>query len=145
MKKTWFIAGASRGLGRIWAEAAFPRGDRVTATARNLADVADLAERFGDTVLPLALDLTDSAQVHQVVHQAHAHFGRLDVLVNDAGTSLFAATEEALMGRYTLCCFKHDPETHNRYLLSRSRHFLRANTQARSAETVFSNSEWVWY
>jgi NAD(P)-dependent dehydrogenase (short-subunit alcohol dehydrogenase family) len=95
MKKTWFITGASRGFGRIWAEAALKRGDRVTATARKLADVADLAERFGDTVLPLALDVTDSAQVHQGVHQAYAHFGSLDVLVNNAGTSLFAATEEA--------------------------------------------------
>jgi len=54
MKKTWFITGASCGFGRIWAEAALTRGDQVTATARNLADVADLAERFPDTVLPLA-------------------------------------------------------------------------------------------
>jgi NAD(P)-dependent dehydrogenase (short-subunit alcohol dehydrogenase family) len=68
---------------------------RVTATARKLEDVADLAERFGDAVLPLALDVTDSAQVLQTVHQAYAHFGRLDVLVNNAGASLFAATEEA--------------------------------------------------
>ena len=95
MKKTWFITGASRGFGRIWAEAALKRGDRVTATARKLADVADLAERFGDTVLPLALDVTDSAQVHQVVQLAYAHFGRLDVLVNNAGVSLLAAVEEA--------------------------------------------------
>jgi NAD(P)-dependent dehydrogenase (short-subunit alcohol dehydrogenase family) len=95
MKKTWFITGASRGFGRIWAEAALQRGDRVTATARKLADVADLAERFGDAVLPLALDVTDTAQVQQVVPQAYAHFGRLDVLVNNAGASLFAATEEA--------------------------------------------------
>src|ERR1700685_579840 len=95
MRKTWFLPGASRGFGRIWAEAALKRGDRVTATARKLADVTHLAERFGDAVLPIALDVTDSAQVHQVVHQAYAHFGRLDVLVNNAGTSLFAATEEA--------------------------------------------------
>ena len=95
MQKTWFITGASRGFGRIWAEAALKRGDRVTATARKLADVADLAGRFGDRVLPLALDVTDAAQVEQAVHQAYAHFGRLDVLVNNAGSSLFAATEEA--------------------------------------------------
>ena len=95
MQKTWFITGASRGFGRLWAEAALQRGDRVTATARKLADVAGLAERFGDAVLPLALDVTDSAQVHEVVHQAFTHFGRLDVLVNNAGASLFAATEEA--------------------------------------------------
>jgi len=95
MQKTWFITGASRGFGRIWAEAALQRGNRVTATARKLADVSDLAERFGDAALPLALDVTDSVQVQQAVHQAYAHFGRLDVLVNNAGASLFAATEEA--------------------------------------------------
>ena len=95
MKKTWFITGASRGFGRIWAEAALQRGDRVAATARNRADVADLTARFGDSVLPLALDVTNAAQVEQVVQQAHAHFGRIDVLVNNAGKSLFAATEEA--------------------------------------------------
>lgn len=95
MKKTWFITGASRGFGRIWAEASLKRGDKVAATARQLADVSDLTERFGDAVLPLALDVTDAEQVQQVVRQAHAHFGRLDVLVNNAGTSLFAATEEA--------------------------------------------------
>ena len=95
MKKTWFITGASRGFGRIWAEAALKRGDQVTATARKLADVADLRERFGDAVLPLALDVTNSEQVRRVVQQAYEHFGSLDVLVNNAGTSLFAATEEA--------------------------------------------------
>ena len=95
MKKTWFITGASRGFGRIWAEAALNRGDQVTATARKFADVADLRERFGDSVLPLALDVTNSEQVQQVVEQAYAHFTKLDILVNNAGTSLFAATEEA--------------------------------------------------
>lgn len=52
MEKTWFITGASRGFGRNWAEAALERGDKVTATARRLEDVADLKERFGDAVLP---------------------------------------------------------------------------------------------
>jgi NAD(P)-dependent dehydrogenase (short-subunit alcohol dehydrogenase family) len=93
--KTWFITGASRGFGRIWAEAALMRGDQVTATARRLADVAELAERFGERVLPLALDVTDPDQVRHVVPQAFAHFGRLDVLVNNAGFSLLAAVEEA--------------------------------------------------
>jgi NAD(P)-dependent dehydrogenase (short-subunit alcohol dehydrogenase family) len=95
MNKTWFITGASRGFGRVWAEAALKRGDKVTATARKLEDIANLKERFGDAVLPLALDVTDSEQVPRVVEQAYKHFGRLDVLVNNAGTSLFAATEEA--------------------------------------------------
>ncbi len=95
MKKTWFITGASRGFGRIWAEAALMRGDQVAATARKLADVADLTERFGDGVLPLALDVTNPEQVQQVVEQAYTFFGRLDVLVNNAGVGLLAATEEA--------------------------------------------------
>lgn len=95
MKKTWLITGASRGFGRIWAEAALQRGDQVTATARKLSDVADLTERFGDAILPLALDVTDAEQVQQVVQQAYAHFGKLNVLVNNAGVTLIAATEEA--------------------------------------------------
>jgi NAD(P)-dependent dehydrogenase (short-subunit alcohol dehydrogenase family) len=95
MKKTWFITGASRGFGRIWAEAALQRGDKVTATARRLEDIVDFKERFGDAVLTMALDVTNSEQVSQVVQQAFKHFGRLDVLVNNAGASLFAATEEA--------------------------------------------------
>ena len=95
MKKTWFITGASRGFGRIWAEAALARGDNVAASARKLADVADLKKRFGDAVLPLALDVADPEQAQQVVAQAHAHFGRLDVLVNNAGYPLVGTVEEA--------------------------------------------------
>lgn len=95
MQKIWFITGASRGFGRIWAEAALKRGDKVTATARRLEDIADLKARFADLVVPMALDVTNSEQVSQVVEQAYKHFGRLDVLVNNAGRSLFAATEEA--------------------------------------------------
>ena len=95
MKKTWFITGASRGLGRIWAEAALSRGDQVAATARTLADVADLSKRFGDSVLPLALDVTNAEQVKQVVAGAHAHFGKLDVIINNAGYSLVGTIEEA--------------------------------------------------
>src|SRR6202034_2558508 len=64
-------------------------------TARRLEDIVDFKERFGDAVLPMALDVTNSEQVSQVVQQAFKLFGRLDVLVNNAGTSLFAATEEA--------------------------------------------------
>jgi NAD(P)-dependent dehydrogenase (short-subunit alcohol dehydrogenase family) len=93
--KTWFITGASRGFGRIWAEAALSRGDKVAATARKLRDVADLTERFGDAVLPLALDVTDPEQVRQAVAQAHARFGRLDIILNNAGYPLVGAVEEA--------------------------------------------------
>ena len=94
MGKIWFITGASRGFGRIWAEAALQRGDKVAATARNLADVADLQERFGDAVLPLELDVTNAEQVRQTVQQAHAHFGRLDVVLNNAGYPLVGTVEE---------------------------------------------------
>ncbi|WP_435170665.1 SDR family NAD(P)-dependent oxidoreductase [Paenibacillus glycanilyticus] len=94
-KKVWFITGASRGLGRIWAEAALSRGDMVAATARTPESIIDLKERFGDAVLPLVLDVTDSSQVEHVVQQAHAHFGRLDVVLNNAGYTLVGTTEEA--------------------------------------------------
>ncbi|CAA9461317.1 MAG: Oxidoreductase, short-chain dehydrogenase/reductase family [uncultured Rubrobacteraceae bacterium] len=93
--KVWFITGASRGFGRIWTDAALKRGDRVVATARDEASVADLADRFGDAVLPLALDVTDADQVRNAVRQAHAHFGKLDVVVNNAGYSLVGMIEEA--------------------------------------------------
>jgi NAD(P)-dependent dehydrogenase (short-subunit alcohol dehydrogenase family) len=93
--KIWFITGASRGFGRIWAEAALRRGDMVAVTARKVADIADLVDQFGESVLPLALDVTESKQVRQVVAKAHSHFGRLDVVVNNAGYTLVGTVEEA--------------------------------------------------
>ena len=93
--KVWFITGTSRGFGRVWAEAALKRGDKVAATARKLDDIADLKERFGEAVLPLQLDVTDRERVAHVVNEAFDHFGRLDVLVNNAGYSLIATAEEA--------------------------------------------------
>lgn len=95
MSKVWFITGASRGFGRIWAEAALRRGDRVAATARNLESVADLKKQFGDAVFPLQLDVTDAARVPNAVEEAFSYFGRVDVLINNAGYSLIATTEEA--------------------------------------------------
>jgi NAD(P)-dependent dehydrogenase (short-subunit alcohol dehydrogenase family) len=95
MTKTWFITGASRGFGRIWAESALKRGDKVAATARQLTAVADLKERFGDAVLPLALDVAEPGQAGQAVAQAHDHFGKLDVVVNNAGYPLIGTVEEA--------------------------------------------------
>ncbi len=94
MEKIWFITGASRGLGRIWAEAALKRGDKVAATARNVADLTELKERYGDFVLPLTLDVTNTDQAHQAVQQAHEHFGRLDVILNNAGYPLVGTVEE---------------------------------------------------
>ena len=93
--KIWFITGASRGFGRIWTEAALERGDKVAATARDVTSLSEIKARFGDAVLTLALDVTDAEQVQQAVGQAHAHFGRLDVVLNNAGYSLVGMTEEA--------------------------------------------------
>ena len=93
--KVWFITGASRGFGRIWTEAALQRGDKVAATARSLASLADLQAAYGANVLTLALDVTQPDQVTAAVTQAHAHFGRLDVVLNNAGYSLVGTIEEA--------------------------------------------------
>ena len=92
--KTWFITGTSRGFGRAWAVAALERGDRVAATARDTSSLDDLVERFGDAVLPLELDVTDRSADFAAVQQAHQHFGRLDVVVNNAGYGHFGLVEE---------------------------------------------------
>jgi NAD(P)-dependent dehydrogenase (short-subunit alcohol dehydrogenase family) len=92
--KTWFITGTSRGFGREWAIAALERGDRVAATARDTASLDDLAARYGDGLLALALDVTDHDAVFTAVAQAHKHFGRLDIVVNNAGYGQFGMIEE---------------------------------------------------
>jgi NADP-dependent 3-hydroxy acid dehydrogenase YdfG len=93
--KIWFITGASRGFGRVWADAALKRGDKVAATARKLESIADLKEKYGDNVLTLELDVTKADQVKTAVEQAHAHFGKLDIVFNNAGYSLVGTIEEA--------------------------------------------------
>nr|WP_062343072.1 SDR family NAD(P)-dependent oxidoreductase [Herbidospora sakaeratensis] len=93
--RTWFLTGASRGLGAHWAEAILARGDRLAATARDKAALAPLAERHGDRFLPLQLDVRDSAAVRAAVRSAEERFGGIDVLVNNAGHMLVGAVEEA--------------------------------------------------
>jgi NAD(P)-dependent dehydrogenase (short-subunit alcohol dehydrogenase family) len=95
MRKTWFVTGAGQGLGRAIAEAALERGDNVAATTRNRDDVAVLSEQFGNSVLPLALDVRDRAAAAPALASAHERFGRIDVVVNNAARGLFCATEEA--------------------------------------------------
>jgi len=94
MSRTWFITGASRGFGREWAIAALERGDTVAATARDTSSLKDLAERYGDRLLPLQLDVDDREAGIAAVRQAHEHFGRLDVVVNNAGYGQFGMIEE---------------------------------------------------
>jgi NAD(P)-dependent dehydrogenase (short-subunit alcohol dehydrogenase family) len=94
MKKTWFITGTSKGFGRIWAEAALQRGDQVVATARHRESLQELHKTYGDAVLTLALDVTDKTAVEAAVKRAYDHFGRLDVIINNAGYGLFGTIEE---------------------------------------------------
>jgi NAD(P)-dependent dehydrogenase (short-subunit alcohol dehydrogenase family) len=92
--KVWFITGTSRGFGREWALAALERGDSVAATARDLSSLDDVVAAHGDAVLPISLDVTDRDAAFAAVAQAHAHFGRLDVVVNNAGYGQFGMVEE---------------------------------------------------
>ncbi len=92
--KVWFITGTSSGFGRIWTEAALKRGDKVVATARNTQMLDELVSAYGDAVLVLPLDVTDRDAVFEAVGHAHRHFGRLDVIVSNAGYGYMGAIEE---------------------------------------------------
>ncbi|QBS39403.1 short-chain dehydrogenase/reductase [Nocardia sp. CS682] len=94
MSKVWLITGVSRGLGREWACAALERGDRVAGTARDIAALADLSAAFPETFLPLSLEVTDRAADFAAVEQTARHFGRLDVVLNNAGFMQFGMVEE---------------------------------------------------
>jgi NAD(P)-dependent dehydrogenase (short-subunit alcohol dehydrogenase family) len=92
--KTWFITGTSRGFGREWAVAALDRGDSVAATARDAATLADLTTKYGDRVAAITLDVTDRTACFEAVKAAHERFGRLDIIVNNAGYGQFGMVEE---------------------------------------------------
>lgn len=93
-QKVWFITGTSRGFGRAWAEAALARGDLVAATARDESVLEDLVSRYGEAVLPMELDVTSRDKCFDAVAGAHRTFGRLDVVVNNAGYGHFGFVEE---------------------------------------------------
>lgn len=90
----WLITGCSKGLGKALAEVVLEKGYRLVATARQSSDLADLKQRFGDAVRPLALDVTNGSAVREVLQSAEETFGRVDVLVNNAGYGYLAAIEE---------------------------------------------------
>jgi NAD(P)-dependent dehydrogenase (short-subunit alcohol dehydrogenase family) len=94
MTKVWLITGASRGFGHLWAEAALERGDSVAATVRDLKSLDLLLRKYGELLLPIQLDVTDRAADFAAVQKVHQHFGRLDVVVNNAGYGQFGAVEE---------------------------------------------------
>ena len=94
MSKVWFVTGSSRGLGRQLAEAVLAAGDRLVATARRPEQLADLKAKYGEQMLALALDVTDAAAARSAIQQTIETFGRLDVLVNNAGYGNFAPIED---------------------------------------------------
>jgi NAD(P)-dependent dehydrogenase (short-subunit alcohol dehydrogenase family) len=93
MQQVWFITGSSRGFGRALVQAALDAGDLAVATARRPGQLAELVERYGDKILPLQLDVTDEAAVRDTVRAAVDRFGRLDVVVNNAGYANLAPIE----------------------------------------------------
>jgi NAD(P)-dependent dehydrogenase (short-subunit alcohol dehydrogenase family) len=95
MSRVWLITGSSRGLGRALAEAVLETGDHLVATARNPQQLADLTERYGSSVRAVALDVKDPRQARDAVNAAVETFGRLDVVVNNAGYANLVTIEEA--------------------------------------------------
>ncbi|BAY73769.1 short-chain dehydrogenase/reductase SDR [Nostoc linckia NIES-25] len=93
-RRIWFITGSSKGLGRALAETVLEQGDTVVLTARNPELIKDLAARFPEHTLALQLDVTKREEVQEAVKQAISKFGRIDVLVNNAGYGILGAIEE---------------------------------------------------
>ena len=93
--KVWFITGTSSGFGRALAEAVLAKGERVVATARKPEVLRDLIEKYPDTARAVKLDVTNTEDVKNAVSEAVKEFGRIDVLVNNAGYAMVGAIEES--------------------------------------------------
>ncbi len=100
MSKVWLITGSSRGFGRALAEAVLAEGHNLVATARNPAQLADLVERYGDQVRTVALDVTDARASGNAIKAAVDAFGRLDVLVNNAGYGDVGSIEDTSLADF---------------------------------------------
>src|SRR5882724_2729583 len=100
MSKIWLITGSSRGLGRALAEAVLATGDRLVATARNPAQLADLVERYRDRIRAVALNVTDDRAADHAVQSAVDAFGRVDVLVNNAGYGDVSSIEDTSLADF---------------------------------------------
>jgi NAD(P)-dependent dehydrogenase (short-subunit alcohol dehydrogenase family) len=94
MSKVWLLTGAARGLGRSISEAVLAAGDRLVAGARDPSRLADLVDRYGDRIRPVALDVKDAAAAQRAVDTALQTYGQLDVLVNNAGYGLAVPFEQ---------------------------------------------------
>lgn len=94
MTRTWFITGASSGLGREMAQQLLDRGDRVAGTIRKDGALADLQERYGASLVPVTLDVTDTGALRAAVDDAFTRMQHIDVVVSNAGYGLFGAAEE---------------------------------------------------
>jgi len=93
-RKTWFITGAASGFGRAFAEHAIARGHNLVATGRNPVKLVELASKAPERVLTLELDVDHSEQAKPAIDAAVARFGRIDVLINNAGYGIVGAVEE---------------------------------------------------
>jgi len=99
-QRVWFITGASTGFGRLLAEQVLAAGGSVVATARKPDQIADLQQKYPNTALSLALDVAEESEIDAAVDAAIEKFGRIDVLVNNAGYGLAGAIEEATESEY---------------------------------------------
>jgi NAD(P)-dependent dehydrogenase (short-subunit alcohol dehydrogenase family) len=98
--KVWFVTGSSRGLGRALVEVALDAGDRVVATARHPERLQDLADKYGDALLPLPLDVTDYDAAARAVARAEETFGRIDIVLNNAGYSDLGSFEDTTIDSF---------------------------------------------
>ena len=95
MKKVWFITGCSSGFGSALAKELLENGYQVAVTARNIDQVKTLTDAYPETAFPISLDVTNPLQITSALESAIARFGRIDVLVNNAGIGYFGAIEES--------------------------------------------------
>jgi NAD(P)-dependent dehydrogenase (short-subunit alcohol dehydrogenase family) len=102
MSKVWLITGSSRGLGKAFAQAALAAGCQVAATARKVEDLREFKSMYGDLVLPLSLDVTNETQAHEAVQETIRTFGKLDVLVNNAGYGNVAPIEDTTIEEFRI-------------------------------------------
>jgi NAD(P)-dependent dehydrogenase (short-subunit alcohol dehydrogenase family) len=129
--KIWFITGCSTGFGRELAEQVLARGERVVLTARNPGQVQDIAAKYPDHALALALDVTNEQAIRKAVADAEARFGQIDVLVNNAGYGYFSAIEEGEDAE-----IRRQFETNVFGLISLTRHVLPGMRERRSGRII---------